>query len=166
MLRGKLRVDNPAYPKEGRCGSGQNSAVRDGREDIKNKGTALGTLDASTRQVMVDAISVISEQLAREISLCFRYYTVTFRGKKVERAVISGGGAYERILLDVLKRQLAVEVELAQPLRGFDMMSLNFDSDRRSCLCEWAVAVGLGLKGWSGDMEFGKEGLVTSAPRN
>ncbi len=26
--------------------------------------------------------------------------------------------------------------------------NLDFDSDRRGLLCEWAVAVGLSLKGW------------------
>ncbi len=107
-------------------------------------------LDASTRQTIVDAVSTVAEELAREISLCLRYYTVTFRGKRVERAVFAGGGAYEDILLGVLRRQLAVEVEVAQPLRGFDLSneraSINFDSDRRGLLCEWAVAVGLALK--------------------
>lgn len=111
-------------------------------------------LDASTRQAIVDAVSAVAEELTREISLCLRYYTVTFRGKRVERAVFTGGGAYEYILLDVLRRQLAVEIEVAQPLKGFDMSSerknLNFDSDRRGLLCEWAVAVGLSLKGWNG----------------
>jgi type IV pilus assembly protein PilM len=109
-------------------------------------------MDASTRQVMVDAVSAVVEELAREISLCLRYYTVTFRGKRVERAVIAGGGAYEDILLSVLRRHLTVEIEVAQPLRGFDLSSkrtnLNFDSDRRGFLCEWAIAVGLSLKGW------------------
>ena len=96
---------------------------------------------------MVDAIGAVAEQLAKEISLCFRYYTVTFRGKRVEQAVFTGGEAYESILLNVLKRQLTVEIEVAQPLKGFDMTNINFDSDRRGWLCEWAVAVGLGLKG-------------------
>lgn len=108
-------------------------------------------LDASMRQVVVDALTSVSEELAKEISLCFRYYTVTFRGKRVERAVFAGGQAYENILLNVLKRQLTVDIELAQPLRGFDMSqqaSVHFDSDRRGLLCEWAVAVGLSLKGW------------------
>ncbi|HUT29966.1 MAG TPA: pilus assembly protein PilM [Sedimentisphaerales bacterium] len=107
-------------------------------------------LDPSTRQLMVDAISAVSERLAAEISLCFRYYTVTFRGKRVQRAAFSGGEAYEKILLNVLRRQLAVEVVVAQPLRGFDMTNLEFDSDKRGVLCEWAVAVGLALKGWNG----------------
>jgi type IV pilus assembly protein PilM len=110
-------------------------------------------IDMSTRQAMVDAVSAVAEDLVKEISLCLRYYTVTFRGKRVERAVFAGGGAYEDILLNILKRKLAVEIELAQPLRGFDLsngrIKVNFDSDRRGLFCEWAVAVGLALKGWN-----------------
>jgi type IV pilus assembly protein PilM len=109
-------------------------------------------IDMSTRQVMVDAVSAIAEDLVREISLCLRYYTVTFRGKRVERVVFAGGGAYEDILLNILKRRLAIEIELAQPLRGFDLtggrINVNFNSYTRGLFCEWAVAVGLGLKGW------------------
>jgi len=163
MLRGKLRMERTANAERGLWPSGQGSIGQDGLAGPKHHKAALGTLDASTRQVMVDAISAVAEQLAREISLCFRYYTVAFRGKRVERAVFSGGEAYEKILLNVLKRQLAVEIEVAQPLKGFDMMNLNFGSDKRGLLCEWAVAVGLSLKGWNGDAEHGKERLVTPA---
>jgi len=110
-------------------------------------------LDASTRQVVVDAISSVAEELAKEISLCLRYFTVTFRGKRVEQAVFSGGEAYEKILLNVLRRQLTVEIEVAEPLRGFDLSSeresINLAGDRRGLLCEWAVAVGLGMKDMS-----------------
>lgn len=163
MLRGKLRMERTANAERGHRASGQSSIGQGGLADIKNDEAALDALDATTRQVMVDAISAVAEQLAREISLCFRYYTVAFRGKRVERAVFSGGQAYEKILLNVLKRQLAVEIEVAQPLRGFDMMNLNFDSDKRGLLCEWAVAVGLGLKGWNGDAEHPEESLATPA---
>jgi type IV pilus assembly protein PilM len=110
-------------------------------------GTAVQTqLDASTRQVIVDAVGAVSQELAREISLCFRYYTVTFRGKRVKRAIFAGGGAYENILLNVMRRQLTVEVQVAEPFRGFDLTKFNFENDRRGSLCEWAVAVGLALK--------------------
>ncbi len=130
MLRRKLRTES--------SGDSESGAAERGDD-----------LDVSTRQVLVDAITGVSEDLAREMSLCLRYYTVTFRGKRVERAVLSGGEAYERILVNVLRRQLAVEIEVAQPLRGFDMTDVNFESDRRGLLCEWAVAVGLSLKGWN-----------------
>jgi len=118
-------------------------------------------IDMSTRQVMVDAVSAVAEDLVKEISLCLRYYTVTFRGKRVERAVFAGGGAYEDILLNVLKRRLAVEIEMAHPLRGFDLsskrVSVNFNSDRRGLLCEWAVAVGLGLNGSDREKKSGHQ---------
>ena len=141
MLRDKLRMERGVRNHE--SGPVAQASDSDGQR-----------LDMATRQVIVDAISGVAEELAREISLCLRYYTVTFRGKRVERAIFAGGEAYENILLNVLRRQLTVEVEVAQPLRGFDLSSegahMNFDSDRRGLLCEWAVAVGLGLKGWNG----------------
>ncbi len=139
MLRESLRVE------EGALASKQASA----NHKLSDNGQKL---DTSTQQMIVNAISAVSEDLAREISLCLRYYTVTFRGKRVRRATIAGGGAYEDILLNVLRRQLTVEIETAQPLRGFDLSesaSINFDNDRRGLLCEWAVAVGLSLKGWN-----------------
>ncbi|MCK4292459.1 MAG: pilus assembly protein PilM [Planctomycetes bacterium] len=125
-------------------------------------GEGQDRLDGSTRQVIVDAISSAAEELAKELSLCIRYFTVTFRGKRVERAVFSGGEAYENILLNILRRQLTVEIEVAQPLKGFDLssdgQSINLDSDRRGLLCEWAVAVGLGLKGLNGTTAGKKAG--------
>lgn len=134
ILRGKLRMERMADAEKGLAGTSQGSM---GQSEF----------DQSTRQAVIDAVSAVAEELAREISLCFRYYTVTFRGKRVERAVFSGGEAYEDILLSVLRRQLTVEIEVAQPLRSFNMMNINFDSDRRGLLCDWAVAVGLSLKG-------------------
>jgi type IV pilus assembly protein PilM len=138
ILRGELQAEySPSIPKS--------NSTKQGISENKQK------IEASTRQVMIDAISKIAEELAQEISLCLRYYTVTFRGKRIERAVLTGGGGYEKVLLDVMQRQLTVSVEVAQPLRGFDMSNeranLNFYGDRRGLLCEWAVAVGLSLKG-------------------
>lgn len=125
-------------------------ASQEAQLEAGEAGTAVAvqsTLDVSTRQVIVDAVDSISQELAREISLCFRYYTVTFRGKRVERAVFAGGGTYENILLNVLRRQLTVELEIAEPFRGLNMTGVNLKSDRRGDLCEWTVAVGLALKG-------------------
>ena len=101
------------------------------------------------------------EQLAREISLCFRYYSVTFRGSRPGKAIFTGGEAYEATLLNALRRQLAVDIEIAQPLRGFDISNIDFGNDRRSVLCEWAVAVGLSLKGVNFD-----DGSITQYERN
>ncbi|MHC4132604.1 MAG: pilus assembly protein PilM [Planctomycetota bacterium] len=122
-----------------------------------HRGSTKGDdLDASTRQVVVDAIGSVAEELAKEISLCFIYYSVTFRGKRVSRAIFSGGEAYESILLNILKRQLSVEVEVAQPLRGFEIADNEFDGAKQGLFCEWAVVTGIGLKGIHPDY-FGME---------
>ena len=50
---------------------------------------------------------------------------------------------------------MGIEFEIVQPLRGFDLSregsGVIFNGDRRSSLCEWAVAAGLALKGWNFD---------------
>jgi type IV pilus assembly protein PilM len=105
-------------------------------------------VDAATRRPVVDALNVMAEQLAGEVSLCLRYYTVTFRGKRVERAIVAGGGAYELVLRDALRRHLSVEVEIAEPLRGFDLNHTAIDADYGNEYADLALSVGLSLKGW------------------
>ncbi|MHC4572816.1 MAG: pilus assembly protein PilM [Planctomycetota bacterium] len=157
LLRSRLRMERTADRHRGPGTDSPEPVRQDSRPDAEGESTCLESLDASTRQVMVGAIGAVAEKLTREISLCFKYYTVTFRGKQVERAVFSGGEAYEQALLDVLKQQLGVRIEVAEPLKGFNLANSDFGSDRRSSLCEWAVAVGLSLKGWNGDIKHRKE---------
>jgi len=106
-----------------------------------------GGLDEEATRAVTDAMSGMIESLAREISLCFKYYAVTFRGQCPSEAIFAGGEAYESILMDALCRHLSVKIHIAEPLRGFDLSRANFDRRRNPQMCEWAVAVGLGLKG-------------------
>jgi type IV pilus assembly protein PilM len=151
ILREKLQMESTINAGIGLGVPQSSSPGQDGAVSFPLGGQDGNALDTSTQQVMVDAVGAAAEELAREISLCLRYYTVTFRGKHVERAVFSGGEAYERILLNVLRRHLTAKIEVAQPLKGLDILdntNVNFDNNRRDLLCEWAVAVGLSLKGW------------------
>jgi type IV pilus assembly protein PilM len=91
----------------------------------------------------------IIEKLAREISLCFRYYSVTFRGAKPKEAILSGGESYESHLVKALASQLGIDVRVSQPLRGIDLTRVSFSFDNGSPLCEWAVATGLGARNWN-----------------
>ncbi|MDD5459704.1 MAG: pilus assembly protein PilM [Phycisphaerae bacterium] len=102
--------------------------------------------DPSTRQVLVESVGAVSERIANEISICFRYYTVTFRGKRVEQVLVSGGQAHENILLNVLKRHLIPNVEVWDPMLGINMNGVCFSEDRRSLKSEWAAVVGMALK--------------------
>lgn len=151
LLRNKAAHDTEKNqtPQTNKENKNEQNTDNPASED-KQKRPPENELDPSTRQLVVDAVTSVSEKLVSEISMCFRYYTVTFRGRRVERAVFSGGGIYEKILIKVLKRQLAVNIETAQPLRGFDMADVDFNSDKRSTLSEWSVVVGLSLKGFRG----------------
>lgn len=104
-------------------------------------------LESATRQAMIDAMHKVVDQLAHEISLCFQYFSVTFRGKRPRRALFAGGEANEDILVGALRRHLAVDVEIGEPLHGFDVENIQFSDDDRGLHCEWAVAVGLSMKG-------------------
>ncbi len=106
------------------------------------------TTDAATRRLVMDAMHATAEQLAGEISLCLRYYTVTFRGKRVERAIMAGGGVHEEALLSVMKHHLAIETDIAEPLRGFDRESVRAELGERDPAADFALAVGLSLRGW------------------
>ena len=105
------------------------------------------SVDATTRRLVVDSLHATAEQLAAEISLCLRYYTVTFRGKRVERAVMAGGGAHEATLLDVMRHHLAIETDVATPLQGSDLGPQQPGEDLNDLSPDYAMAVGLSLKG-------------------
>jgi len=114
---------------------------------LRRKMASDEEVDASTRRVVVDTLHSTAEQLAAEISLCLRYYTVTFRGKRVERAVLAGGGVHETALLDVMRHHLAIETEVAEPLRGFVAGRGDGGAERQTLSSDFALAVGLSLKG-------------------
>ena len=104
--------------------------------------------DLSVCRTLTDAIRCVADELAREVSLCARYYTVTFRGHRIERTLVSGGGAYEPLLLAAIKAQLGVDVEGARPLQGICQGTGSSDDSSGELGCEWAVAFGLALRGW------------------
>ncbi|MHC5191754.1 MAG: pilus assembly protein PilM [Planctomycetota bacterium] len=108
-------------------------------------------IDSETKRAVLDAMSGSIENLAHEISLCFRYYAVTFRGQRPDEAAFAGGEAYESALMDALRKHLGVAIRVAEPLRGFDLADANFNRRPNSQMCEWAIAVGLALKGFELD---------------
>jgi len=105
--------------------------------------------DSPLQRTISAAVSRIIEDLAREISLYFKYYAVSFRGEQPSEVVFAGGRLYESLLMDLLRQQLNMEIRIAEPLRGIDLSRVGFDRRPNPQMAEWAVAVGLALKGWS-----------------
>jgi type IV pilus assembly protein PilM len=126
------------------------------------------------RQAVFDASRSIMEDLGREISLCLRYFSVTFRGQRPDKVRLIGGEACDPQLHAVLNAALPIPVEASRPLFSVDTSRMK-PADRRGMMCEWALALGLGMRLTSGS--FGardgkprdpfapREDLIPLAPR-
>ena len=99
----------------------------------------------AVHQAVFDATRSTMEQLGREIALCLRYYSVTFRGQRPGKLRVLGGEAADPLLLGVLNSSLSVPVEAARPLYSVDTSRMDAP-DRMGFMSEWALAFGLGLK--------------------
>jgi type IV pilus assembly protein PilM len=115
------------------------------------------------QHAVFDATRVLTEQLAREVSLCLRYYSVTFRGQRPARVRVCGGEGFDRQLISSLNALLTIPVETARPLAGVDVSAMPEDV-RDGPLCQWAVPFGLALKRTVGPFRPGP-GNELSGPR-
>ena len=95
-----------------------------------------------------DAIRGQAEALAREISLCLRYCSVTFRGLRPKAVTLTGGETYDRALVELLGDHLGVGCEVGHPLRGIDTSAVDLGADRRETATEWALCTGLAIRGF------------------
>jgi type IV pilus assembly protein PilM len=97
------------------------------------------------RQAVFDATRSLMDELAREVSLCLRYHSVTFRGHRPARLRLVGGEACDPQLTAILSGALPIPVEPARPMHSVDTTRMQ-PADRRGHMSEWTVAFGLGLK--------------------
>jgi type IV pilus assembly protein PilM len=114
------------------------------RRLLESAGASGGT-DDPVRQAVLDATRSTTEELSREISLCLRYYTVTFRGHRPAKLRLLGGEAADSQLQAALAASLPIPVDCGRPLFSVNTNRLKA-SDRRGGMTEWAVAFGLSLK--------------------
>ena len=110
-------------------------------------GAEAGEHDRADRAV-TDAIRPHLEDLADEIGLCLRYYGVTFRGPWPEKIQLTGGEAHNPTIPSALGDRLQMRVEVADPFRRARTDHLGPVLDRRAVRAEWAMALGLSLKGF------------------
>jgi len=104
----------------------------------------------SVRWTIHDAVRGELEALAREIALCLRYCSVTFRGIRPESVAVTGGQAYDPSVVKLLSDQLGIDCRIGRPLHGVDVSDAPLGQDRRGTLAEWAVCAGLAVR----DVEF------------
>jgi type IV pilus assembly protein PilM len=108
-------------------------------------GPADVTAQDPVRHAVLDSTRSTMENLAKEISLCLRYHSVTFRGQRPVRIRLGGGEGGDPQLLAILGAMLPVPIEPGRPLFSVDCQAMR-GFDRNSPSGEWALALGLGLK--------------------
>jgi Tfp pilus assembly PilM family ATPase len=101
--------------------------------------------NGAVRQAVFDATRGLIDELAREVALCLRYHSVTFRGHRPAKVRLIGGEAVDPLVLSILGGALPIAVEPFRPLYSVDTARMPA-AERRGRLSEWTVALGLGLK--------------------
>ena len=104
------------------------------------------TVAPSVQRALADALRPAVEQLGKEITLCLRYCSVTFRGIRCDEVTVVGGEAHGQDLLRMLSDQVGVPFRVGRPMRGLGSETDAGGVDRRSGQPEWATALGLALK--------------------
>jgi len=96
--------------------------------------------DPEVARSLAEAIRPALDRLATELTMCLRYFSVTFRGQPVDRLILSGGEA-SAPLADWLGQRLDLPSELGDPMRVYERPNLPGPPSR------WDIAVGLALNG-------------------
>jgi type IV pilus assembly protein PilM len=78
----------------------------------------LAMFDREDRSLRIyEAISTSLTKMVGEVKRCFDYYDTQFKGRSVERILLSGGGSKLKNLDRFLADKLGVSVEFADPFR-------------------------------------------------
>ena len=95
--------------------------------------------DPEVTRSITESIRPVLDRLANELSMCIRYYSVTFRGQPLSPIII-GGGEATQMLTDWLTKRLDATCELGDPLRSYQK------SNPSGRIGQWDVAAGLALR--------------------
>ncbi len=116
---------------------------------LGRRGEDNQTVQEEVRTAVSNAVRPLVERLARDVQLCLRYFSVTFRGQRPESLTFVGGEANEPMLGAIIGESVDVPCTVGHPLRGIAKASLIGGSDRRTFQPAWAVACGLAM--WASD---------------
>lgn len=109
---------------------------------------SLTMFDREDRSLRIyETISSSLNKLLAEIKRCFDYYDTQYKGKTIERILISGGGVKLKNLDRHLQDKLSVQVDLVDPFRQIHVPSKGpMTSLIESNSAAFAVSVGLALR--------------------
>lgn len=94
--------------------------------------------DPEITRALQEAVRPVWERLTNELTMCIRYFSVTFRGQPLS-CIVLGGGEATQSLAEWLSNQLNLPCELGEPFRSFE----NRTPVNRPG--QWDVVTGLAL---------------------
>lgn len=125
-------------------------------------------VDTKIDRAMFDAVRPLLGDLAHEVSLCTRHYSVTFRGGRPSECVVFGGDALEPHLAETLAGTLQIPTRVVDPLEGIAVPTVS-EGRAAAMRPEYAVAIGLSLIPFesrtSGTTRMGRRGVEPEAAR-
>ena len=120
--------------------------VRIMQQSAGRRGVDAAPLGDELCHTVADAVRPAAERLCREVNLCLRYFSVTFRGQRPDCLTLVGGEAHEPVVMKILREGLDVPCTIGHPLRGVRGVEAIGGHDRRTLQPAWAVATGLALR--------------------
>lgn len=103
-------------------------------------------IDEKVDRAIFDAVRPLMGDLAHEITLCLRHYTVTFRGSRPTKCVIVGSESLEPRLEEVVGAAVHLPTVLGHPFKGVTLPENTRQIDRCGVLAGWSAAGGLSLQ--------------------
>ncbi|GAB4109337.1 MAG: hypothetical protein Kow00105_18030 [Phycisphaeraceae bacterium] len=107
---------------------------------------AGGTVEGPGDARITSALCPVVEELAHEISLCLRYYSVTFRGRRPDEAWVAGGEAGNPWLWAKLCENAGLRPMAHDPMTAIDLTRVREAVGGPESWSSWAVAAGLALR--------------------
>lgn len=95
---------------------------------------------------IASAMEPVLEEMTREVGLCLRYYSVTFRGRRPEEAWVIGGEAANAWLWARLCEDVGLKPSENDPLLSLDLTPVHAEVGGPDKWAGWGVAVGLALR--------------------
>lgn len=115
----------------------------------REKRSDLSTPDQSTDRAVFEAVRPLMGELAKEVTLCLRYFSVTFRGKPPEALILAGGDGLEPHMEEMIQQGCKVPVVFDDAGNTLAMISEQLHQGehraKEPAAC-WAAAAGLSIR--------------------
>jgi len=101
--------------------------------------------DERSERAIFEAVRPVIDTLAHEVSMCLRYFAVSFTGLRPGYVLLTGGEAAEPGLVQHMESSLGLPCRLGRALEGVRLGG-SLTGREESALSEWSVAAGLSLR--------------------